>query len=132
MLEVFHLLTQHSKLMRSEQIFSLVTFLDKRHDKCPLFWAILTLSYVRRWVKLIPLKSPKTDLWKKHIFKFAYLEEYFTDRRTQGVNSKFMHILLVSKSIFAIEQKAIVSCFVKNAALLLGHPVYKAWLANLW
>ena len=34
---------------------------------------------------------------------------------------KFMH---ESKSIFAIEQKDIVSCFVKDVALLLGHPVY--------
>ena len=30
--------------------------------------------------------------------------------------SKFMHSLLKSKSIFAIEQKAIVACFVKNVA----------------
>ena len=37
--------------------------------------------------------------------------------------SKFMHTLLESKSIFAIEQKAIVACFVKNVAFLLGHPV---------
>ena len=39
--------------------------------------------------------------------------------------SKFMHTLLQlqSKVFFAIEQKAIVSCFVKNAALLLGHRV---------
>ena len=37
---------------------------------------------------------------------------------------KFMHNLSESKSIFAIEQKAIVSCFVQNVALLLGHPVY--------
>ena len=35
-----------------------------------------------------------------------------------------MHTLLESKSIFAIEQKAIVSCFVINVALLLGHPVF--------
>ena len=37
---------------------------------------------------------------------------------------KFMHTLSESKSIFAIEQKAIVSCFVKDVALLLGHPIY--------
>ena len=36
---------------------------------------------------------------------------------------KFMHTLSESKSIFAIEQKAIVSCFVKNVAFLSGHPV---------
>ena len=38
--------------------------------------------------------------------------------------SKCMHTLLESKSIFAIEQKAIVACFVKNVACLLGYPVY--------
>ena len=37
---------------------------------------------------------------------------------------EFMHALSESKSIFEIEQKAIVSCFVKNAAFSLGHPVY--------
>ena len=37
--------------------------------------------------------------------------------------SKLIHTLFESKSIFAIEQKAIVSCFVKNVAFLLGHPV---------
>ena len=39
------------------------------------------------------------------------------------LKSKFMHALLESKSIFAIEQKAIVACFVKNVAFLLGHLV---------
>ena len=34
-----------------------------------------------------------------------------------------MHTLSESKSIFAIEQKATVSCFVKTVAFLLGHPV---------
>ena len=34
-----------------------------------------------------------------------------------------MHTLLESKSIFATEQKTIVSCFVKNVAFLLGHLV---------
>ena len=36
---------------------------------------------------------------------------------------KSMHSLSELKSIFAIEQKVIVSCFVKDVALLLGHPV---------
>ena len=36
---------------------------------------------------------------------------------------KFMHTLSESKSMFAIEQKAIVLCFVKNVAFLLGQPV---------
>ena len=34
-----------------------------------------------------------------------------------------MHTLVESKSIFAIEQKTIVSWLVKNVAFLLGHPV---------
>ena len=35
-----------------------------------------------------------------------------------------MHAPSESKSIFAIEHKDIVSCFVKDVALLLGHQVY--------
>ena len=33
--------------------------------------------------------------------------------------SKFMHTLAESKSIFAVEQKIIDLCFVKNVAFLL-------------
>ena len=36
---------------------------------------------------------------------------------------EFMHTSSESKSIFEIEQKAIISCFVKHVAFLLGHPV---------
>ena len=36
---------------------------------------------------------------------------------------EFMRTLSESKSIFAIEQIAIVLCFVKNVAFLLGQPV---------
>ena len=36
---------------------------------------------------------------------------------------KFMRTRSESKSIFAIEQKAIVSCLVENVAFLLGHHV---------
>ena len=36
---------------------------------------------------------------------------------------KFMHALSESKSIFATQQKAIVSCFAENVAFLLAHPV---------
>ena len=38
---------------------------------------------------------------------------------------KFMHTLSESKGIFAIEQKAIVSCLVKNVAFLLQQIVIK-------
>ena len=33
---------------------------------------------------------------------------------------KFIHTLSESKSIFAIEQKAIVSCFVKKCCVFIG------------
>ena len=36
--------------------------------------------------------------------------------------SKFMHTLLKTKNIFAIEQKVIVSRFVKNVAIFFGTP----------
>ena len=38
--------------------------------------------------------------------------------------SKSIHTLSESKTIFALEQKAIVLSFVKNVAFLLGNPVY--------
>ena len=40
------------------------------------------------------------------------------------VESKFFYALSESKNIFALEQKAIVSSFVKNVAFLLGHPLH--------
>ena len=47
--------------------------------------------------------------------------------RKEVLKSKFMHTLSESKSIFAIEQKAITLCFVKNVAFLMGHPVFEAY-----
>ena len=38
--------------------------------------------------------------------------------------SKFLHTLSESKTIIALEQKAIDLSFVKNVAFLLGHPVF--------
>ena len=68
--------------MRSVQVFSLVTFKDERVVKCTPFLAILMLSYVRRWVTLILLKLLKISSWKRNssVFRFTFLEEYFTDR----------------------------------------------------
>ena len=45
---------------------------------------------------------------------------------------KFMHTLSKSKSLFAIEQKDIVSCFVKNVAFLLGHPLHQSLKLGHW
>ena len=45
--------------------------------------------------------------------------------------SKFMDTLMESKSIVAIEQKAIVPCFVKNVAFLVGHPVYNHYVFTI-
>ena len=64
-------------------MFSLVTFHDKRVVKCTPFLEILMLRYVRRWLTLIPLKSPPGK--NISVFRFTFLEEYFTDRRSQGL-----------------------------------------------
>ena len=78
-------------------------------------------EYVKRWLTLIPLKSPKIDSWKK---TFLSLDLRFSMNILQIGEAniskfKFIHTLSQSKSIFANEQKAIVLCFVKNVAFLL-------------
>ena len=94
-------------------MFILVTFYDKCVVKCTLFLAILMLSYVRRWVKLLPLKSPKIGSWKK---------TFFTDWRSRGVRSlgkkhilqigeaevskfTFMHTLSETKSTLQLNKR---------------------------
>ena len=89
------------------------------------FLAILMLRYVRRWVKLIPLKLSKMDSWKK---TFLSLDLRISKNISQIGEAKvskfkFMHTLSESKGIFAIDQKAIVLCFAKNIAFLLRHLV---------
>ena len=44
--------------------------------------------------------------------------------------SQFMHTRSESKYIFAIEQKAIDLCYVKNVAFLLGHPYQYLYSKN--
>ena len=46
-------------------LFTDSTFWDKRVVKCIPFLAILMLNYVRKWAKLMPLKSPKIGSWEK-------------------------------------------------------------------
>ena len=72
-------------------------------------------SYVKRWVKLIPLKSA---LGKKTVMSLnlRISKNILQIGEARVSKSKFMHTLLESKSIFTIELKAIVSCFVKNVA----------------
>ena len=87
---------------------------------CTSFFAILMLSYVERWVKLIPLKSPKIGSWQK---TFLSLDLRISKNVLQIGEARvskfeFMHALSESKSIFEIEQNAIVSCFVKNVGTL--------------
>ena len=91
--------------------------------KCPPLLAILMFSYVRRWAKLIPLKSPKIDSWKKLSLDLRISKNILQIGEAKVSKFKFMHTLFESRSIFAIEQKAIVSCFIRNVAFLLGHPV---------
>ena len=75
---------------------------------------------------MIPLKLPKICSSKK---TFLSLDLRISNNILQIGEAKvskfkFMHTLSESKSIFAIEEKAIVSFFVKDVALLLGHLVY--------
>ena len=57
------------------------------------------------------------------VFRFSYLKNILVIGEAKVSKVKFMHTLSESKSILTIEQKAIVSCFVKYVAFLLGHPV---------
>ena len=62
------------------------------------------------------------------VFSFFLMYKKFNLKKREKTKKKFMHTISQSKSIFAIEQKAIVSCFVKDVALLLGHPnLYKRY-----
>ena len=68
---------------------------------------------------------PKIGSWKK---TFLSLDLRFSKNileigEARASKFVFMHTLSESKSIFEIEQKAVVSCFVENVAFLLGHPV---------
>ena len=77
---------------------------------------------------MIPLKLPKIGVsWKRKTFLSLELRisnNILQIGEAKVSKFKFMHTLSESTSIFAIEQKAIVSCFVKDVALLLGHLVY--------
>ena len=84
------------------------------------------LSYVKRWVKFIPQKSLKIGSWKRTFLSLDLRipKNILQIGEAKVSKFKFLHTLFESKSIFAIEQKANVSCFVKNVAFLLGHTVY--------
>ena len=82
------------------------------------------LSYVERWVKLIPLKSPKIGSWKKTFLSLDLsISNVLQIGETRVSKFEFMHTLSQTISISEIKQKAIVSCFVKSVAFLLEHPV---------
>ena len=77
------------------------------------------------WVTLVPLESFKIGSWKK---TFLSLDLRISKNILQIGEARvstfeLMHTFSETKSIFEIEQKAIISCFVKNVAFLLGHPV---------
>ena len=74
---------------------------------------------------MIPIKSTEIGSWRK---TFLCLDLGISKNILQFGESevsrfKFMHTFSESKSIFAIEQKTIVSYFVENVTFLLGHPV---------
>ena len=83
------------------------------------------LSYVKSWVKLILLKQPKIGSWKTFQSLDLRISKNISQIRENKVSKfKFLHTLSESKSLYAIEQKTIVSCFVKIVAFLLGHLVF--------
>ena len=75
---------------------------------------------------MIPLESPKIGSWKKTFLSldFRISKNILLIGEANVSKFKFMHTFSESKSILTIEQKAIVSCFVKHVAFLLGHPVH--------
>ena len=81
---------------------------------------------------MIPLKSPKIGSWKETFLSLdlRISKNILQIGEAKVSKFKFIHTLSESKSIFATEQKAIFSCFVKNVAFLLGHPVY-LWLKEV-
>ena len=83
------------------------------------------LSYVRRWVKSIPLQSSEINSWKKAFLSLdlCIAKNILQTGEAKVSEFKLMHTLSESKSIFAIEQKVVATCFVKNVTFLLGHPV---------
>ena len=78
---------------------------------------------MRRWVKI---DTPKIGSLRKTFLSLdsRILKNISQIGEAKVSKFKFMHTLSESKSLFAIEQKAIVSCFVNNVAFLLGHPVF--------
>ena len=80
------------------------------------------LTYVKRWVKLIRLK--KSALGKKTFLSLDLCIPKNISQIGEAKVSKFkfLYTLSESKSIFAREQKANASCFLKHVAFLLGHP----------
>ena len=78
------------------------------------------------WVKLVPLKSLKISSWQKTFLSLdlRISKNILQIREARVSKLELMRTLSELKSIFEIEQKAIISCFVKNVAFLLGHPVY--------
>ena len=83
------------------------------------------LSNVKRWVQRIPQNHLKSALGKKTFLSLDLRLPKTILQIGEAKMSEFksLQTLSESKSIFAIEQKANVSCFVKNVAFLLGHPV---------
>ena len=71
------------------------------------------------------IDTPKIGSWKKTFLSLdlRISKNILQIGEAKILKFKFMNTLYESKSIFAIEQKTIVSSFVKNVAFLLGHSV---------
>ena len=69
---------------------------------------------------MIPLKSPEIVSWKKKS-DLLVSKNVLQIGEARVSKFEFMHTLSESKSIFEIEQKAVVACFVKML-LFIGTP----------
>ena len=71
------------------------------------FMAILMLSYVRRWVILIPLKLLKIGSWKKTFLSLdlRILINISQIGEAKVSKFKFMHTLSESKSILQLNKR---------------------------
>ena len=74
--------------------------------------------------KIDTLKSPKIGSWKKTFLSLDLRISKNILQIGEAKVSKFnlMHTFSKSKSMFAIEQKAVVSSFVKKCCAFIGTP----------
>ena len=74
---------------------------------CTMFGNNFYVAYVRRWVKLIPPKSPKIGSWEKTFLSLdlRVSKNILQIGQTRVSKFKFMHILSQSKGILQLNKR---------------------------